>query len=291
MSTYYYLVSGLPDLSLEDGRLSYTVESFKSEILPELSPADRKLVELFYLKYDNENLLKLLKDKDAAVDPRGNFTADELTMLIAAVREGDEAADKKFPDYFYSFLSEYFQNGQDESFRPEDVLTAAYYDYGMKCPNRFIAAWFGFNLNVNNILTAFLLRKYHREIPASVIGKTDVSRAVRRSNARDFGLGGELDYFEQLVRISETEDLVERERKTDLLKWNWMEDASFFDYFTVERFFVFLLRLELIERWISLDKEKGYELFRRMIRTLQEEVQIPREFKVPGAEEVKMNKE
>lgn len=282
MSTYYYLISGLPDLSPEDGRLAYTVENFKSEVMPELSGEDRKLVELFYLKYDNENLLKLLKDKEAPVDPRGNFTADELNALIAAAKEDEEAADKRFPDYFYTFLAEYFQNSTDETFRAEDVLTADYYDYGMKCPNRFIASWFEFNLNVNNILTAFLLRKYRRDVHVGVIGKTEVSRAVRKSNARDFGLGGELDYFEQLVRISETEDLVERERKTDLLKWNWMEEASFFDYFTVERIFVFLLRLEMIGRWISLDKEKGYELFRQLIRKLQEEVQVPGEFKVPG---------
>ena len=53
----------------------------------------------------------------------------------------------------------------------------------------------------------------------------------------------------------------------------------FFNYFTVERIFVFLLRLEMIERWISLDKEKGSELFRKMIDSLKNEVQIPAEFR------------
>ena len=72
---------------------------------------------------------------------------------------------------------------------------------------------------------------------------------------------------------------MDRERKIDLLKWNWMEDAVFFNYFTVERIFVFLLRLEMIERWISLDKEKGSELFRKMIDSLKNEVQIPAEFR------------
>ena len=43
--------------------------------------------------------------------------------------------------------------------------------------------------------------------------------------------------FEQVLRISEIEELVEREKKIDLLKWNWMEDAVFFNYFTVERIF------------------------------------------------------
>ena len=32
----------------------------------------------------------------------------------------------------------------------------------------------------------------------------------------------------------ETEELVEREKKIDLLRWNWMEEATFFNYFTAE---------------------------------------------------------
>ena len=82
-----------------------------------------------------------------------------------------------------------------------------------------------------------------------------------------------------MVKISETEELVEREKKIDQLRWNWMEEATFFNYFTVERLFVFLLQLEMIERWISLDKEKGNQLFRSIIATLKDEVQIPAEFR------------
>jgi hypothetical protein len=39
------------------------------------------------------------------------------------------------------------------------------------------------------------------------------------------------------------------------------------------------MQLEMIERWISLDKEKGNELFRKMIQNLKNEVQIPEEFR------------
>lgn len=33
MSKYYYLVAGLPDLALDDSKLSYTVADFKTEFL------------------------------------------------------------------------------------------------------------------------------------------------------------------------------------------------------------------------------------------------------------------
>ena len=83
MTNYYCLVAGLPDLSLEDGKLNYTVANLKSEIYSELSEKDRKLIDLFYLKFDNANLLKLLKDKEAATDFEGNYSQNELLALIS----------------------------------------------------------------------------------------------------------------------------------------------------------------------------------------------------------------
>ena len=64
-----------------------------------------------------------------------------------------------------------------------------------------------------------------------------------------------------------------------MLRWNWMEEKIFFNYFTIERIFVFLLQLEMIERWMALDKERGNQLFRSIIDELKYEVQIPAEFK------------
>ena len=278
MSAYYYLVAGLPDISLDDGKLSYTVESFKSEIYPELSAKDQRLVDLFYLKFDNENLLALLRNKDAVIERIGKYSAEELLQVIDAVREGD-TPDKKYPSYFYDFVTQYLALNPEDLYRADDMLAAAYFAYAMKCSNKFVASWFEFNLNLNNIQAALMARKYKMDVPSVVVGQTEVSELLRTSNARDFGLNDMLSYFEPLQRIVEIDELVEREKKVDLLKWKWLDEESFFNYFTVERLFVFLLELEMIERWISLDKEKGSELFRKMIQSLKDEVQIPEEFR------------
>ncbi|WP_270612327.1 DUF2764 domain-containing protein [Bacteroides intestinalis] len=276
---YYYLVAGLPELTLEDSKLSYTVADFKAELYPDLSDEDRRLIDLFYLKFDNANVLKLLKDKDAAIDPRGNYSAEELAEFISSLKEGDEIADAVFPSYLSTFISEYFNVAAEDDFLHEDRLAALYYEYAMKCKNKFVSSWFAFNLTMNNILVALTARKFKMDIAPLIVGDTEVCEALRTSGARDFGLTGEVDFLDQLVKISETEELVEREKKIDQLRWNWMEEATFFNYFTVERLFVFLLQLEMIERWISLDKEKGNQLFRSIIATLKDEVQIPAEFR------------
>ncbi len=278
MSTYYCLVAGLPDISLDDGKLSYSVSDFKAELYPDLSAQDRKLIDLFYLKFDNTAILKLLKNKDAVIEDKGNFSAEELLQLIEAVREGD-TPDKKYPSYLVNFVSQYLQLSQDELYRADDLLAALYYSYGMSSNNAFIASWFEFNLNLNNILAALAARKYKMEVSSVIVGATSICEQLRTSNARDFGLNETLEYFEALQRIADIEELVEREKKVDMLKWKWLEDESFFHYFTIERIFVFLMQLEMIERWISLDKEKGNEFFRKMIQDLKNEVQIPEEFR------------
>ena len=279
MTNYYCLVTGLPELSLEDGKLSYTVANFKTEIYPELSKADKKLVDLFYLKFDNRNLLTLLKDKEASVDTSlGNYSADDLLSVIASIKE-ETAPDKKFPAYFYEFAELYLNTPDEERWGLEDKLHGFYYNHAMKSGNPFVSAWFELNLDVNNILAAMTARKYKMDVARVPVGENLVAEALRSSNARDFGLADDLEYFEQLVRINDTVDLVEREKKIDLLKWNWMEDNTFFNYFTIEKIFVFLMKLEMIERWVSLDKEKGNELFRQLIDQLKDEVQIPQEFR------------
>lgn len=279
MNKYYYLVAGLPELTLDDSKLSYTVADFKTEIYPGLSSSDQKLIDLFYLKFDNANILRLLEDKEAHIDNRGNFSQEELNEYISVVKEGGIADSKEFPDYLSAFVADYFNTPAESSVLMEDHLAALYYDYAMKSENKFISSWFEFNLSINNILLAFIARKYKWDVAQNIVGNTEVCEALRTSGARDFGLSGEVDFFDQLVKISETTELVEREKKLDSLRWNWMEEATFFDYFTIERLFVFLLQLEMIERWISLDKEKGNQLFRSIIETLKNEVQIPVEFR------------
>ncbi|MFR2071609.1 MAG: DUF2764 domain-containing protein [Bacteroides nordii] len=279
MSKYYYLVAGLPELTLEDSKLSYTVADFKTEIYPGISSSDQKLIDLFYLKFDNVNVLKLLEDKEAVIDLRGNFSAEELIEYIGVIKEGGEVHPNDFPSYISVFISDYFNTPAESAVLHEDHLAALYYEYAMKCGNKFIASWFEFNLTINNILVAFTARKYKWDIAQNIVGDTEVCEALRTSGARDFGLSGEVDCLEQLVKISEITELVEREKRLDSLRWDWMEEATFFNYFTIERIFAFLLQLEMIERWISLDKEKGNQLFRSIIDTLKDEVQIPAEFR------------
>lgn len=282
MSKYYCLISGLPELNIDESKLAYTIESFKNDIYPDLSVADKKLIDLFYLKFDNANFLKLLSDSDAVLDERGHYVAEDFLQLIDAVRN-EEKTETKLPPYFKDFLVEYLEaQGSDKGLsahRLEDRISAYYYEYAMKCKNKFVSSWFELNLNINNILVAYTARKFKLEVAQNIVGETPVCKALKTSTARDFGLSYDLDYVDDLARISEISDLVDREKKVDMLKWEWLEDKSFFEYFTIERVFVFLMQTDILQRWLNLDKEAGNRTFREVIEKLKGEVQIPEEFR------------
>ena len=277
---YYYLIAGLPELSLDDSKLGITVREFRELYYPELADDDRILLDLIYLSYDNANLLALLKDKEASIAEGGLYTSEELLGIIEAAR-AEETPDRRYPRYMYDFVAQVEdEENVAEGIFPEDRLAQLYYAHAMSQGNVFVERWFAFNLDLNNFLTAITARRYNLDVKPLIVGDNEVAKALRTSNSRDFGLTGVMDGFEEVMRISEIDNLVERERKLDVLKWEWMEENSFFDYFTVEKLFAFLVKIQIIERWITLDAEAGGEMLRGMIRQLKDEVKVPQEFTI-----------
>lgn len=269
MSNYYCLVAGLPDVAFDGSKSAYTVECFKEDIYPELSAADASCVDLFFLERDNANILKILRHgDDARIGQYGCYSRQELEEIISSAKNGDTPI-KGVPSYIYSFVEHYMASEGGANVIWEDVLSSYYYDYATSCANGFVAEWFTFNRNVNNILVAFAARKYKMNVADVVIGEGEVADALRTSGARDFGLTGMLDYFESIQRLNENGRLQERERQLDDIRWKWLEDNSVFNYFTVERLFVFLVKLGIIERWAKLDADKGMQRYNEMIAELK----------------------
>ncbi|MCD7711533.1 MAG: DUF2764 domain-containing protein [Firmicutes bacterium] len=285
MSKYYYLVAGLPNIALDDSKLTYTITDFRRELDGVLSAEDKRLIDLFFLKFDNQNLLTQLAWPDREGDMRGSITNEELQDLIKIVREDDTLpANSLIPPYFVDFLRLYSgSDNQEETLSTiswEDRLATLYYAYAMKNSNEFVASWFEFNLNINNILTAYTCRKYGLDKADYIIGDNEIAEAIRTSNARDFGLGDTLDYLPALQRIAEESNLMVREKKIDLLKWEWLEENTFFKPFDIESVFAYLLKLEMIERWLTLDSTTGEETFRRIVGAMKKGSQnILEEFK------------
>lgn len=264
MRNYYFLIAGLPDISFDDSKAPVTVDQFREEVFDSLSGADRKLMDLLRL----ESICR-------------GFMGSELMEELVADVKADEAQRPDLPSFMYVFVREWL----DETWRQkaafaEDRLWSLFYEYAMaQAGNEFVSAWYEFNLNLNNIMSGITARKYNLDIHKVIVGQNDVAQALRTSGARDWGLSQELEYFDDVARLVEEDDLAQRERKVDVVRWNWLEEHTFFNYFTVERLFSYMVRLGMVERWSALDKEEGQKLFRKLIGDLKEQTEVPAEFK------------
>ena len=269
MSNYYCLVAGLPDIVFDGSRVAFNVERFKEEIYPSLSADDTRCVDLFFLSRDNANILAILRHgEDAVLNSLGCYSQKELEEIIFSAKNGDIPL-KDVPSYIYRFFEYYVANEANENIIWEDVLSSYYYEYATKCKNSFVAEWFTFNLNVNNILVALAARKYKMNVADAIIGEGEIAEALRTSGARDFGLTGTVEYLETLQRLSENSMLQEREHQLDEMRWKWLDENSVFNYFSVEKLFGFLIKLSIIERWMVLDAEEGMKRYNEMIAALK----------------------
>ena len=276
---YYCYIAGMPDIQIDNQKSIPAQEEVLDELKQILSKGDMALLDLLRLKYDNDNLLKFLANRDAELNPLGKLTSQDWSELIELIDNSDErnpARDTRLLKYILDFYTTIRneQNEQKIEFN-EDFLAALYYKYGMQCKNKFVADWFEFNLNINNILTALTCRKYGWDIKSAIVGDNVVAETIRNSvSARDFNLKTEIDYFDTLVSISETANLLDREHRIDALKWNWLEENTFFNSFSIEKVLSFWLRCELMHRWDNLSMEEGAEIFRQMINDLKKDVKF-----------------
>ena len=131
---------------------------------------------------------------------------------------------------------------------------------------------------IAQFLDRYITLQFKFAIPFGIIGIGNCKNHTRR-RSRDFGLGTELDWLDTLTRIYDTPDPVERERKLDLLKWDWLEEHTFFHYFSMERLLALLLKLDIVERWAAIDPKRGGHMFRELVERLRNEAEIPQEFK------------
>ncbi|MDR1344280.1 MAG: DUF2764 domain-containing protein [Tannerellaceae bacterium] len=278
MSKYYYLIAGLPNISFDDSKLPYTVMSFNDEIGNYLSGADTRLLNIFNLKFDNDNLLEQIQHPDYDPDTRGRITYEEFNELINGIKSEKEEEkpfknkNKRFPPYFETFARTCIDAMEKEakpSIPREDYLAALYYAYAMKSDNTFVAGWFEFNLNIRNILIALTCRKYKLDKASYVVGESETAVNIRTSNARDFDLGDSLEYLPAVLRIAEESDLMLRERKIDQLKWEWLEETTLRKTFDIENVLTYLLKIEMLERWATLDKASGERSFRQLVGAMK----------------------
>lgn len=274
---YHYFIAGLTDIFLDDTEIHFPMPDFKQELKEHLSTEDYKLAELLFLPYDNKELLRFLNGDTENQNDLGTFTTQDFEIEFSDEKKGI------LPSYMYKFVDLYKDEEQPKNNKSwENILSEMYFEYVLKTKNKFLKQWFQFNQNLNNILIGYSCRKYNLEANNQLIGNNPVTKAIIKSNAKDFGLDVELSYVSEIIALAENNDLLAREKGLDQLKWDKVEEITLFEYFTIDVILAYTIKLDMAYRWLELDEETGREMFGKIIDNLKSNFEFSKEFAING---------
>lgn len=280
MANYYCLMAGLPEIELSDTKPGYDMSELTEQLCESLSDRDARLMaDYFFLLRDCRNLVALLKDAQAEVELTGNYTMEQYQDLITSARELNFNV-HRYPVFLSEFARHWELNKDVKGYFPEDDILYRFYDFAIRtCRNGFVRRWYQLNMDVNNILTALLARTQGWNVGDFVKGDGEVQEQIRENSTKDFVLYIDMDNIEELKRIVEQADPVQKEKMIDAFKWKWLDDQTVMEPFSIDSVFAYMCKLEMQYRWARLDVEKGKEHFQRIIDNLRGEARVPDEYK------------
>lgn len=137
-----------------------------------------------------------------------------------------------------------------------DSLDAEFYRTALASKNRFIAGYFGYDLDVRNCRVAYL------------------NKALGRPEGQDLLVLDEDDprEFEDLEKVNavlEGSDILERERGLDDIMWERIDELTLMEVFTLDQILGFVAKLQIVARWLRLDPQTGRELFRQLVEEIR----------------------
>ena len=271
---YYCLVAGLREYTLDADTKGFNARDIIAEIEEELSGADLRAVRLLYGYYDCENIIALRAGRDA-FNPLGNFTREELEAELSEPKHLPERVARVIKAYAAMAEAETdaeeneWAKGIDLTLSFERSLFAAYYEECALSGSRFLREWAAFDRTLRNISAVAVARVAGRAAASVTVGKGDVVEQLQRSSAADFGLRGELQYIDAVIAaVNDEQNIVEKEHKIDLVRWEQAVDLAARDYFDINAILSYLVRVNIVARWALLDPKRGRAMFERIMSEL-----------------------
>lgn len=132
-------------------------------------------------------------------------------------------------------------------------LDAEFYADASRSGNSYIRDWFAYDLMMRNAKVRWLNRRLGRPVAMDTVPEPEHDEAV----------------VSKIDAALATVGILEREKALDDLLWTKAAELVTYDYFDVNVVLSFLTRLNIVNRWISLDEETGREMFRSLVKEIR----------------------
>lgn len=145
-------------------------------------------------------------------------------------------------------LVELLERGLDEA-----NLGQEFYAEAAKSKNVFLREYFDFDARLRNMQAGFLAQRLNRDVGTYLVEMPEA----------DF------EESKQIQAVFESTDFVAREQQIDQLKWNKATEIAMMDYFNMNAILAYLVKAKMVQRWVELDRDKGEEMFRRLVKEIR----------------------
>ena len=146
---------------------------------------------------------------------------------------------------------------------------------GLKAKNKFVRAWFAFNQDMNNVLVAQICRKHGFDVKQQIVGEGEVAETLRtHATQKDFGLNELPGDYQAILALAQIEDLMQREKAMDAIRFEWLQERTEFDFFSVEMVYAYYLEAVMLHRWSLLTIEEGEKVFRQLVSDMKQGVKL-----------------
>ena len=277
MGSYYYLISGLPEVKLSDSKAKYDINEITQNILSNLSDKDMKLFNYFIYQNDNKNLVNAIALSKGLFSPY--FV--HLEPSIFSKEEIQKYANlSNLPNYMVKFLEDN-KNTEWENIRHiENSLLSLYYEEMIQIGNAFIREYALFMRNLKNILAALngkALGFSGDEISKELIGDYPLIYALTKSSAADFGLGREIPYINSITdtfNSSDKADPYNLENVECSLVNGFLDRLTSIKSFTTDNLFAYYINLTYAVSINGRNEEEGKKHLQTLVNSLKSEVSV-----------------
>ena len=146
---------------------------------------------------------------------------------------------------------------------------------GLKAKNKFVREWFAFNQDMNNVLVAQICRKHGFDARQQIVGEGEVAELLRtHTTQKDFGLNELTGDWAEMLALAAIEDLMQREKAQDAIRFEWLQSRTEFDFFSPEMVFAYYLKAVMLHRWAILTVEEGEKIFRELVADMKKGIKL-----------------
>lgn len=256
MANYYFLGALLPELHLNEepeigfGELD---QLFKDN----LSPKDYDKTKIIRNLFDIFNLRAYWKGE--SIDRKGNITAGDLEEALATRSQ--------LPPFVFDFMDRY--ESKEQRLEHYQELLSIFFRNAIKNATGFFKFYLSLERELRLVFAAFRTKKLgkdiYKELQYEDPEEDFIAQILAQKDSPDYEPP---EKYEDVKALFEQyyDNPIELERALLEYRFNKIEEVVGIERFSIDRILAYMIELIMVERWQSMDRQKGLEIIENMLK-------------------------